>query len=86
MIDDKEYLYEKFKHMNARLPIVTLLIVILLIKIEIVASQVMWDAALDVAPSSFDNNRPRIVTDAQGHPLVIFGKNNDILFTHWSIK
>ena len=69
--------------MNARLPIVSLLIVILLIKIEIVASQVMWDAALDVAPSSFDNNRPRIVTDAQGHPLVIFGKNNDILFTKW---
>ena len=70
--------------MHSKLHQVSSLIVILLINIGIVEGQVTWDAAFDLAPSSFDNNRPRIVTDAQDNPLVIFGKNNDILYSKWN--
>jgi hypothetical protein len=48
-----------------------------------VSSQVTWDPTIDVASSSFGNNRPRIVTDRGDHPLILWGKSTDAMFTRW---
>ena len=48
-----------------------------------VYSQITWDETIEVAPSSFGNNRPRIVADRAGHPLILWGKSTDAMFTRW---
>ncbi len=47
-------------------------------------SQIDWEATIDVASSSFGNIHPRIVTDASGNPIVIWGKSNNLLFSRWN--
>lgn len=46
-------------------------------------SQVTWDQTVAVASSSFGNNRPRIVTNGSGYPLILWGKSTDAMFARW---
>jgi len=46
-------------------------------------SQVTWNEPIDVASSSYGNDRPRITTNASGNPLVIWGKSADLMFSRW---
>ena len=45
--------------------------------------QVTWEPTIDVAATSFGNDRPRITTNASGDPLIIWGKSTDLMFTRW---
>ena len=45
--------------------------------------QITWDQALDVAPSSFGNKHPRIVTNGSDHPLILWGQATDAMFSRW---
>jgi hypothetical protein len=47
-------------------------------------AQVIWDSSIEVAPSTFGNTRPRIAADANGNPLIIWGKSTDLWFTKWN--
>ena len=47
-------------------------------------AQVSWGPAVDVAAASFGNNRPRIVTAANGAPLIIWGNSAKVMFTRWN--
>lgn len=48
-------------------------------------SGIIWEPAIDVAPGSFDNLRPRIATDRHGNPMVIWGKGSTktVNFSRW---
>lgn len=48
-----------------------------------VSGQITWDDVIQVAPSSFGNNRPRMVINRAGHPLVLWGKSTDAWFSKW---
>lgn len=48
-----------------------------------VCSQVTWNEPIDVASTSFGNDRPRITTNASGSPLIIWGKSADLMFSRW---
>lgn len=41
-------------------------------------SQITWEPSKEIASTSFGNNRPRIVTNRAGEPIVIWGKSSDI--------
>jgi type IX secretion system substrate protein len=60
-----------------------LVILIGLIFPKTATSQVTWDQTIDVASSSFGNNRPRITANAAGDPLIIWGKGSDLMYTRW---
>lgn len=47
-------------------------------------SQIAWEETSEIAPSSFGNHHPRVVTDANDNPLVIWGKSNNVMFTRWN--
>lgn len=70
---------------RAKQSLITLscLFVLTLVGLNNVYSQITWDPAIEVAPSSFGNNRPRIVTDKSGYPLLLWGKSTDAMFSRW---
>lgn len=41
-------------------------------------SQIMWEPAIEIASTSFGNNRPRMVTNGHDEPVVIWGKSSDL--------
>ena len=47
-------------------------------------AQISWDITLDVAPSSSGNNHPRIVTDADGEPMIVWFHANRAMFSKWN--
>jgi hypothetical protein len=51
----------------------------------IAQSEIAWNPALDVAPGNYDNMHPRIVSDASGNPLIIWGSMSDesVFFSRW---
>ncbi|MFZ6052960.1 T9SS type A sorting domain-containing protein [Halocola ammonii] len=46
-------------------------------------SQVDWDETLDVADNSFGNNRPRVVVDSEGTPIVMWSDNGAVQVAKW---
>jgi hypothetical protein len=44
-------------------------------------SQIVWNSIIDIASPTFGNHHPRIVTNAFGNPLVIWGESNKIMFS-----
>lgn len=42
--------------------------------------EVTWQAPITVAASSFGSTKPRVVLNAEGMPVVVFGKNNGELY------
>ncbi len=46
--------------------------------------QITWNPVMDIAPSHDGNQRPRIVTDRSGNPLVIWGKSGNVMFSRWA--
>ena len=49
-------------------------------------SGIKWSAATDVASSSYSNEHPRIMLDASGNPLILWGNSNtsEALFSRWN--
>lgn len=47
-------------------------------------SQVIWNETQDVADNSFGDNRPRIVTDADGTPIVMWSENGAVQVAKWN--
>lgn len=49
-------------------------------------SNITWSAPMDVAPSSFSNNYPRITLDAAGNPMAIWGdfSTSNARFSRWN--
>lgn len=47
---------------------------------------ITWSSVMNIAPGSYGNLHPRIVTDASGNPLVIWGRNSDatVFFSRWN--
>ena len=47
---------------------------------------ITWGMTMDVASSSMGNFHPRIVMDATGDPMIVFGRNSDqsVMFTRWT--
>ena len=45
---------------------------------------ITWNSAIDLAPSSSGNNHPRITTDANGNPLVVWSHANRAMFSRWN--
>ena len=48
-----------------------------------IESQIVWEETAEIAPSSFGNHRPRVVTDANDNPLLIWGKSSNVMFSRW---
>jgi len=63
--------------------ITPLFILLVLIFPKSTFCQVSWDQPIDVAAASFGNSRPRLITNASGDPLIIWGKSSDLMFTRW---
>lgn len=66
---------------------------ILLFSVAIVSAQclsaqsgITWSAPMDVAPSSFNNEYPRIALDGNGNPMAIWGdlNSNNAMFSRWN--
>lgn len=47
------------------------------------AQSIDWQNEIDVAPASFGNNQPRMVSDAQGNPLIVWGYNGNLMLSRW---
>lgn len=49
-------------------------------------SGITWSSAVNIAANSFNNKRPRIVMDASGDPLVLWGNSNtnNVMFSRWT--
>ena len=50
----------------------------------VVQSQINWAPADDIASASYGNHHPRIVTDAIGDPMLIWGHNAQVMFSRWT--
>lgn len=46
-------------------------------------SQITWNAPMSIAASHYGNYHPRIVTNREGNPLILWGKPNDVMFSRW---
>ncbi|HLG35406.1 MAG TPA: T9SS type A sorting domain-containing protein [Bacteroidia bacterium] len=62
---------------------ITLLLIILSLSVS-AQSQITWGAGTNIAASASGNNHPRVVTDAAGNPLVIWGNANRAMFSRWN--
>ena len=51
--------------------------VLLLVLPECARSQILWDQNLNLAPSQYGNNHPRIVINRSGDPVVVWGRSSD---------
>ena len=49
------------------------------------AQSINWQSPIDIASNSSGNNYPRIVADAQGNPLVIWGGSANLMFSRWDV-
>jgi hypothetical protein len=47
-------------------------------------SGITWGMGMNLATSSSGNDHPRIVTDASGSPLVLWGHANRAMFSRWN--
>lgn len=49
-------------------------------------SGISWSSSSSIAANSFNNKRPRIVMDASGNPLVLWGNSNtnNLMFSRWN--
>ncbi|MDO8365779.1 MAG: T9SS type A sorting domain-containing protein [Saprospiraceae bacterium] len=49
-------------------------------------SQIAWSQPVSVADNQFGNMHPRVVTDGDGNPLIIWGKNStkQVFFSRWT--
>ena len=47
-------------------------------------SNISWNMAMSVAPSSSGNNHPRIATDGNGNPLVLWWHASRAMFSRWN--
>lgn len=48
-------------------------------------SEITWSMPMNVATSSNGNMHPRVMLDALGNPMVLWGKsNNDAMFSRWT--
>jgi hypothetical protein len=47
-------------------------------------AQINWSEKIELAPSSFGNNRPRTTNDANGNPMLIWGNNGSVMFSKWN--
>jgi hypothetical protein len=61
------------------------LLLISLVNFVNAQSGLSWSPVIDISTSSIGNQHPRIVTDAAGKPMVIWGKvsTNEIYFSRW---
>ena len=71
-------LYLGLMHTYLRTACVCLSVVTLIVPLQ---GQINWSDATSVAPSTAGRNRPRVATDAQGNPLIIWGNQGDVMFT-----
>jgi len=44
----------------------------------------MWDATTNVAPSTSGNNHPRVVTDREGNPMILWYHAERAMFSRWN--
>src|SRR5688572_25498532 len=66
-------------------PLKTILLPIcLLLFLNSISSQIMWDETINVAPSTSGNNHPRIVTDREGNPMVLWFHAERAMFSRWN--
>ena len=61
----------------------TLLVLILSLSLS-VQSQISWNMGMNIASSASGNHHPRIVTDAAGNPLVLWGNAARAMFSRWN--
>lgn len=47
-------------------------------------AQIIWNDEMNVAPASNGNNHPRIVTDGEGNPLVLWWHNDHAMLSKWN--
>ena len=49
-------------------------------------SGITWDMGMNVAVNTYDNLRPRITTDGNGNPIVIWGRSSDesVFIARWN--
>src|SRR3990172_2679254 len=47
-------------------------------------NQINWGPVINIASPINGNNHPRIVTDASGNPLVIWGNSKKVIFSRWN--
>jgi len=47
-------------------------------------SQLAWTMGMNVASSSSGNEHPRVVTDAAGNPLIVWGHVSRAMFSRWN--
>ena len=45
---------------------------------------ITWNMSSDIATASSGNEHPRIVTDAVGNPLVLWGYSDRVMFSRWN--
>lgn len=60
-----------------------ILVLFALIYSSDLSSQITWEETIDVIPTSSGSNRPRIVTDRTGDPLILWGNSTDAIFSRW---
>jgi hypothetical protein len=65
------------------------LIIILLLVVSLKASTqsgINWNVATNISTNVYDNMHPRIVLDAAGNPLIIWGRASDesVFFSRWN--
>ena len=46
-------------------------------------NEITWDAGVNIAASSFGNEHPRIATDGNGNPLVLWHHAGSAMFSRW---
>lgn len=46
--------------------------------------QINWSEKLELASSSYGNNRPRTVSDQTGNPIVIWGNDGNVMLSKWN--
>ncbi|MCY7410779.1 MAG: glycoside hydrolase [Chitinophagales bacterium] len=63
-----------------------LLIIALISQYNLAKAQISWSMGMNVASNSYENMHPRVVADASGDPLVIWGRMSDesVFFSRWN--
>jgi hypothetical protein len=64
----------------------SILLLFLFVSINCLSQTITWSSAMNIAPSSEGNLRPRIAIDASGNPMVIWGKSSSMecKFSKWN--
>ena len=64
---------------------ILLLTALILFGAEAVAQTgILWNQPFDIATAASGNNHPRITTDANGNPLVVWNHANRAMFSRWN--